>query len=76
MLPDTFRDTVIRRDLDARLDPRDHHHMKQQPTIRPELMKKARELEETKKLPLAEQLSRAIYGSKELEAEIEKALNE
>lgn len=49
--------------------------MEQQPTIRPELMKKFREMEEAKKLPLGEQFSRAVYGSAELEAEIEKALN-
>lgn len=49
--------------------------MERQPTIRPELMERLRELEETKKLPLAEQFSRAVYGSAELEAEIEKALN-
>ena len=40
---------------------------------RSELMKKVRELQEIQKLPLAERLSRAIYGSKELEAEIKKA---
>ena len=36
--------------------------MKQQPTIRPELMKKFREVQEIKKLPLADQLDRLIYG--------------
>jgi len=43
------------------------------PAISPELKKKFREVQKLKKLPLADQFDRLIYGSEERQAEIEKA---
>jgi hypothetical protein len=62
MLPDAFPATVIEVIWTRRRDPRDHRHMKKQTInpddmkISPELMKRFREVEATRTLPIAKRL--------------------